>query len=121
MNPPALRQAMRDRRLRHAAFPVLFYLWDAGVLDMVAWRMCKGDALADAVGFDRATCYRALDDLRRAGYVERHTRDVSCYRLVWAPVVAAVRQTAPECDSPAADPAAYSARHPDPVSTCHVS
>ena len=89
---------MADRRLRGAAFPVLFHLWDAGVLDMMAWRTCKGDALAHAVGFDRATCYRALDDLRRCGYVERHVRDVSAYRLVWAPVVAAVRQTDTESE-----------------------
>lgn len=99
MNPPALRQAMADRRLRGAAFPVLYHLWDAGVLDMQLWRPCKGDAIAHDVGRDRATCYRALDDLRRCGYLERHPQDVTRYRLVWAPAaVAIVRQLDKESD-----------------------
>lgn len=99
MNPPALRQAMADRRLRGAAFPVLYHLWDAGVLDMQRWRTCKADALAHDLQRDRATCYRALDDLRRCGYVERHPNDLTLWRIIWAPPpVAILRHADTECD-----------------------
>jgi hypothetical protein len=99
VNPPALRQAMADRRLRGAAFPVLYHLWDAGVLDMQQWRPCKGDAIAHGVARDRSTCWRALDDLRRCGYVERHPRDLTLWRLIWAPAPCAALHTIDtECD-----------------------
>jgi DNA-binding IclR family transcriptional regulator len=83
---------MRDRRLRGAAFPVLYFLWDAGVLDMLAWRVCKTEALARDLGRDQSTVYRALDDLRRCGYVERHPRDLLSWRLIWAPAALAELQ-----------------------------
>lgn len=99
---PALDQACTDRRLRGAAFAVLFYAWRYSVLSDRTWRVFKIDAHEAALNRDRVTIYRALDDLRRCGYVERHPSELQAWRLCWDPLpVSTLKPLDAECDGEA--------------------
>ncbi len=86
MSPTALREGCTDPRLRGRAFPVLAWLWLEGKLDPVRWQPIKAEVIAHAQQCDPSTAWRTLQDLMRAGYVERHPNDRWLYRLCWTPL-----------------------------------
>jgi hypothetical protein len=96
---PAVDAAIADRRLRGAALAVLVYCWRHAVLSHETWRIFKIDAHETPLARDRVTIYRALDDLRRAGYVERHPSELQAWRLRWDPTpVSLLKPLDAECD-----------------------